>query len=64
MHIYPSEENREQLVFWGISDKQLKQYKEGREKSSRDRAAGEEKKKSKKPKTEAQIKDDELRQWE
>lgn len=59
----PSEENREQLVFWGITDKQLKQYSEGREKSSRDRAAGEEKKKSKKPKTEAQIRDDELREF-
>ena len=59
----PSEENKEQLVFWGISDKQLKQYKENREKSSRDRAAGDDetKKKSKKPKTEAQLEDDKLR---
>jgi hypothetical protein len=60
----PSEENREQLIFWGISDKELKKYSEGREKSSRDRAAGDEpKKKSKKPKTEAQIEDDKLRAW-
>ena len=59
----PSEENKEQLVFWGISDKQLKQYKENREKSSRDRAVGDDetKKKSKKPKTEAQLEDDKLR---
>jgi hypothetical protein len=60
----PSEENRHQLILWGISDKQLKQYKDSREKSSRDRATGDEtKKKSKKPKTEAQKKDDELRAW-
>ena len=60
----PSPENLYELRSRGITDKELKKYEEGRNKSNKDRSAGDEpKKKSKKPKTEAQKKDDELRQW-
>lgn len=57
----PTSENMDNLKVNGITDKQLKNYKESRDKSSMERALGDETKKPKKKKTPEQQEEDKLR---
>lgn len=59
----PTSENMDNLKVNGITDKQLKNYKKSRDKSSMERALGDETKKPKKKKTPEQQEEDELRDF-
>ena len=59
----PTSENMDNLKVNGITDKQLKNYKESRDKSSMERALGDETKKPKKKKTPEQQEEDKLRDF-
>lgn len=50
----PSEENKQSMMGYGVTDKTFKTYKENANKSSKERSQGEKKTKSKKPQTEPQ----------
>lgn len=59
----PTSENMDNLKVNGITDKQLKNYKKSRDKSSMERALGDETKKPKKKKTPEQQEEDRLRDF-
>lgn len=59
----PTSENMDNLKVNGITDKQLKNYKKSRDKSSMERALGDETKKPKKKKTPEQQEEDKLRDF-
>ena len=59
----PTSENMDNLKVNGITDKQLKNYKESRSKSAMERALGDETKKPKKKKTPEQQEEDKLRDF-